>query len=209
MRDELLKLLSAPDPAPVVRIMEAHAILGQVLPEPLRADRLAALVRLESDAGAAADPELRLAALLAHNVDIAGELADRLRFSRKARRHLVELAEQAGGATPDMAPQDLRAALYRLGARLVRDLLLLRAADDEAAGGSADRAALRRALAEAEAWTPKTLPVSGADVQALGVGTGPQVGQVLREVERWWVAQDFAPDRSACLAKLREVAARG
>ncbi len=35
---------------------------------------------------------------------------------------------------------------------------------------------------------------------------GPRVGELLRELEDWWVSQDFQPDREACLAKLRELA---
>jgi poly(A) polymerase len=39
------------------------------------------------------------------------------------------------------------------------------------------------------------------------VPAGPRVGELLEEVEAWWIAADFAPDRAACLAKLEELAA--
>jgi hypothetical protein len=29
---------------------------------------------------------------------------------------------------------------------------------------------------------------------------------LLAAVEAWWIAEDFAPDRAACLAKLEELA---
>jgi poly(A) polymerase len=37
------------------------------------------------------------------------------------------------------------------------------------------------------------------------VPAGPAVGEVLATVEDWWIAQDFAPDHAACLAKARSL----
>src|SRR3546814_18263151 len=45
-------------------------------------------------------------------------------------------------------------------------------------------------------------------VLALGYSAGPDVGSLLRAVEEWWIAEDFAPDRGACLARLRTLADR-
>jgi poly(A) polymerase len=58
----------------------------------------------------------------------------------------------------------------------------------------------------AAAWQPKAFPLKGRDATARGVPAGPRVGQVLAAVEAWWIAEDFAPDRAACLAKLEELA---
>ena len=38
---------------------------------------------------------------------------------------------------------------------------------------------------------------------AAGVRKGPEVGQLLREVEDWWVGRDFADDRGAALEELQ------
>ncbi|MDX1542010.1 MAG: hypothetical protein R3349_11470, partial [Geminicoccaceae bacterium] len=67
------------------------------------------------------------------------------------------------------------------------------------------RAALERALDEAERFERPGLPVSGEDVLAAGVAPGPAVGRLLGAVEDWWVEHDFAPDRAACLARLAEL----
>jgi poly(A) polymerase len=67
---------------------------------------------------------------------------------------------------------------------------------------------LAAALAEVAAWTPRRLPIGGADAQAVGISPGPEMGAALRAVERWWEERDFVPDRAACLAKLRELAER-
>jgi len=205
IREELFKLLSAPDPAPVLRVMADHRVLESVLPEARRVDRLAALVRWETVAEVAGDPLRRLAALLAATGEAVERIAWRLRLSNQEHKRLAVLVAPPLSLWPDTAGQPLRAALYRLGAARVRDLLLLAAASRTAAGGALAADALRQALAEAAAWTPRRLPVGGRDVQDLGVKKGPRVGELLRAVEDWWVEQDFHPDREACLTKLRKL----
>ncbi|MGE4220379.1 MAG: CCA tRNA nucleotidyltransferase, partial [Alphaproteobacteria bacterium] len=66
---ELMKLLAAPDPVPVLRLMRAEGVLARVLDEARDLARLARMVRID----AAADPLRRLAALLPS--DPAGALA--------------------------------------------------------------------------------------------------------------------------------------
>ena len=61
-------------------------------------------------------------------------------------------------------------------------------------------------LSLAQAWSPPAFPLNGQDVMRLGVPKGPRVGELLGQVQAWWVAQDFAPDREACLARLRTLA---
>ena len=90
---------------------------------------------------------------------------------------------------------DPRAEIYRLGTTAFVDRLLLDAPP-----------AWRDALALARRWTPPELPVSGGDALKLGLKPGPKVGALIAEVERWWIAGDFAADRAACLAELERIA---
>jgi poly(A) polymerase len=41
---------------------------------------------------------------------------------------------------------------------------------------------------------------------AAGVPEGPLVGQILREVEDWWIDEDFPADRRLALQQLGAVA---
>jgi len=49
-------------------------------------------------------------------------------------------------------------------------------------------------------------PFTGEDVMAAGVPKGPMVGQVLREVEDWWIDHDFIDDKLSTIEKLKAVA---
>jgi poly(A) polymerase len=97
----------------------------------------------------------------------------------------------------------LRAALYRDGPAAARDQVLL-----AAARGGADHAATASALAEIGSWHAPAFPLAGADILARGMAPGPALGRLLDEVETWWMARDFAPDRASCLARLDELMAR-
>jgi poly(A) polymerase len=50
-------------------------------------------------------------------------------------------------------------------------------------------------------------PLQGRDAVALGIQPGPGLGALLAEIEAWWIAEDFQPDRQACLARLKNLAA--
>ena len=204
VRAELLRLLAAPDPVPVLTVMAARGVLGVFLPDARDPTALAALLAIEPDR-AAPDAVLRLAALLPPDPAVGRKVAERLRLSRAEQARLVALLEpsEAVRGGDDKA---LRAALYRGGAAILADqwrLAWARLGPDER---RARREALDAALAVAAGWRPRPFPLKGRDATARGVPAGPRVGQLLAAVEAWWVAEDFAPDRAACLAKLEELA---
>ncbi len=204
IREELLKLLAAPDPVAVLRIMEDHAILRAVLP---RFEDLATLGRLAvlDEERRRPDPLRRLAALLPQSASRAAEVAENLRLSNAQAERLRLLVAPGIRVSIDRSELELRAALYRLGRAAVEDLLLLAWSRAERSG----RALLDRAFAVVAAWRDLDLPVAGRDVLALGVARGPRVGILLTQVEDWWIAADFQPDRKACLARLRVLEGAG
>lgn len=204
VRMELLKLFAAPNPGPTVDLMIASGVLAQILPEAKARDRFAALLPVEREAGAPSDPLRRMAALIA--VDEAGALAAarRLRFSSREASRLAALAAPGLAVAANMNRAALDKALFRLGSRLVRDLVVLAWADARARG-TADDQGFRRLIAAADSWRPVVFPLKGADALAAGVPPGPAVGRLMAMVEDWWIGQHFAPDRAQCLAKLREL----
>ncbi len=43
---------------------------------------------------------------------------------------------------------------------------------------------------------------------AQGIPEGPEIGIRLREIEQWWIDQDFRPDRMQLLERLRAAAGK-
>lgn len=202
IRDEMLKLLAAADPAPSLGDMAQDAVLAAALgPGEFDVPAVRALAGLEPPGQG--DALLRLAALLPAGspASRAAGIARRLRLSAAQGTRLAAALEPApagGAAAPRHA---LRLAMHRDGVQAVRDRVLLAAAralpaDDASA-----------ALATIEAWEAPRLPVGGGDVLALGYAAGREVGRLLGAVEAWWAARDFAPGRAECLAELRRLTA--
>jgi poly(A) polymerase len=194
---EVLKLLLAPDPMPAIDMMAEDGVLAVLFPAGVERARLAGLVAIEG----APDAVRRLAALLPSRAEIVEEVATRLRLSNAERDRLLLLAAPSCVVDLDADERAQRRALRRLGLVPYADLVLLRAAET---GRAADAQSL---IDAAPRRLPPPLPVRGRDVTQLGVPPGPRVGGLLGQVEAWWEAQDFQPDRAACLARLAELAA--
>jgi poly(A) polymerase len=203
VQKELLRLLEAQDPSPTLATMGRAEILAQILPVGFRLPRLQRLVMVERGNALPADAVLRLAALIPDGVPPALKIAEALKLSNAARDRLVQAGEKDERIAAALTPAEARQLIYRLGAACFLDQLLLQWAASRA---RANDAAWRALLALAMNWKPPVFALSGNDVMAEGIEAGPKIGAVLREVERWWVEQDFAPDRSALLSRLKEAA---
>jgi len=191
VRVELLKTLAAPAPVPAVELMRETGVLGAVLPEAAASAGLLALTGIDD-----ADPVRRLAALAP---DGGQAIARRLKMSNAERDRLAAIAPPIVALEPDLAEAELRQRLYDHGPAVVRDLVLLAWARDNANHAEA----WRGMLDAANGWEPPELPLRGEDVVAAGVASGPEIGRLLRDVETWWRGLDFQPDRDACLAELK------
>ena len=209
---ELIRLLQAPDPAAVLLVMKSEGILAHVLPEAGEIARLKVLAWLESRAlarpGIAPDPLRRLGCILVGDRTAILALGERLKLSA------VQTARIAAIAVPKVAVDDAmtipaaRRALRWVGAGVFRDLVLVAWADRRARAAVVNSAETQRwqgLLDLADTWQPVQLPVRGADCLDLGLSRGPGIGRALALVEQWWEAEDYHPDRAACLVKLAQV----
>lgn len=211
---EFTKLLTGDAPVATIEAMIARGLLAHWLPEALETGPLDRLIRRETGAGRR-DWLRRFAVLIQPDVGGLGPaaaktaraVARRLKLSNQEAKRLEGLADPAYPFAPTADAAARREALYRLGADRCWDLALLGASRAEAEG--VDAAAWEALMAEAQAWEPVDLPVSGADALAAGLAPGPAVGAALAVVERWWIEQGFAPDRRACLARLERTIEAG
>jgi len=169
---ETMNLLGLPDPAPTVRRMAQLGVLAVILPE-ADPERLAALIAAEAAGGHAPDPVRRLAALLPAQPVLAAQVAARFRLSAAQKKRLTVAADR--DVQPDGTPDDPRALAYRLGREAALDRLLIAGADTSALAG----------------WDIPRLPLKGGEIVARGVGAGPEVARILRDVEAAWIAEGF------------------
>jgi poly(A) polymerase len=199
---ELLRLLEAGNPAPVLRVMAATGILSELLPGVLQLARLERLTEIEAENLFPRDGLLRLAALLPNSTEAAHAVADALRLSN-ADRVRLEQALARDEIPGHLSATQARQLLYRIGPGRFRDTVMLHwAAAPKSAG-----LPWRILLEMAQSWQRPRFPLTGRDVMAAGVAEGPEVGRVLAQVEDWWIGGDFSADETACRDRLKAVIA--
>jgi poly(A) polymerase len=194
---ELLRLLEAVNPAPVLRMMAATGILSELLPGALQLPRLERMVEIDADELPRRDAVRRLAALLP-DAATARAAANALKLSN-ANRARLEQAMEGDAITAPLAARSARILLYRLGPACFRDKVWLAWADAPRRGNAIQ---WRMLLDMADNYRRPHFPLTGLDVMQAGVPEGPEVGRVLGKLEDWWVEGDFAADEGALREKL-------
>ncbi len=188
---EVLRLLEAQDPLPVIRIMAAKGIMTHVLPAFDGPERLARLIRLAP----ASDSIERLAALLPPEQTATPATTRALRLSNQQKKRLGQMAGAAAAPSDLAEPVSRRRLLFYKGAQSLLDQ-----ARSAAAAGQLALDLLPAIESEAAAWKPLRLPIGGRDLASLGL-EGPALGQLLRGLETWWIEAAFVPDSAGLLAE--------
>lgn len=210
IREELLKIVMAPDAADVFLLMREAHVLGAILPEATSIGRLRSASWLANRGivvdGMRPDPIRRLGAVLGSDADTSS-VASRLRLSNRESHRLAEMAKLSGKLEPLIDESAIRRLIHAEGAEAVQDAAILAWASrlaDMARLPAAETQARLAQLETAFSWTSPSLPISGSDAQAMGLLRGPKIGRALRAVEDWWAEGDFHADREQCLERLKE-----
>jgi poly(A) polymerase/tRNA nucleotidyltransferase (CCA-adding enzyme) len=186
--NELVRILSAPDPLPSMTLMDRLGVLAAVVPQ---GTDVSALARL-AGRGAPPDPLLRLAALLSGDI-LA--FSARMKVSLADRDRMVAL-RTAPLAKPDDNDTALRRLLADTSAETLSDRTFL-------VGGGGEAWDLLRTRLRS---MPKPLfPLEGRDLVSLGMPPGPRIGALLRTVRSWWLAGGCVADSDACRAEARRL----
>ena len=197
---ETKKLLAAPNPSDAWMLMLKHAIVPEFFAESVNLKTLCNLLSYEHVrlTGAHHNPLLRVAALLHGEKIDANTLKERFALSSDETQKLAQFLKNPleGRGETDMIT--LSFALHRYGIDLTEEFLVLSMATGVQFNWESARGVL-------ENWEPKTFPLKGEDVMAMGLPPGPRVGEILHAVEAWWVAQNFVPDHAACTEKAKSL----
>lgn len=198
---EMRKIAVATRAAETAAAMQDSGILGIVLGGVGYAARFARGVELEAELGLSPSPAVRLALLTCRVDEDAQRVTARLRLSNAERdRMLAMLAAERDIPAPGGDMSGARRALYAHGPEAYRDGVLLAATD----AAPVDAEAWRPLCALPDAWPVPRFPLGGRDVAGI---QGRAVGEALRAVEAWWVAEDFAPDEDALRGRLQQMIA--
>lgn len=198
VRVEIIKLLEAPAPAAVWRLMQEQRVLTYFLPEATNVEALERLQKLESEYSTQLAPLRRLAALLDVTLKGLRAVTESLRLSNEQVALLAKLVDPGIEISTRMSEQEIRQVVYRFGNDVARHLLLLSAAR------TGDTGELYKLYNIATSFRVPRFMLTGQDVMALGYKAGPKIGEIMHAMEAWWMDEDFRPGRTALIAKLKE-----
>ena len=185
-REELVRMLLAPDPTPGLTVLLGSGMAPWVL-SPLgeeiaaRGEEVAerAVVRV----AAAASLPVRLAALLFEtSLSSAIPWLWEMRCDRDTRRRVALLLEAGPGAIAgeEQTPAVVRRRLSRMGRAAAPDLLELVAAQEAVGGPCAFLPVARAVLDAGDPLWNDDLALGGNELMSLlGIGPGPDVGRIL------------------------------
>lgn len=187
VKAELFSLLALEQPMTGVALAETVGYWPRIWDAPGDLSALARLIGRETANGLEGDPLRRLAALAGSAV--TPKLAERLRLS-KAEAKRLQAIPPARGEIAEATPNASQRLRRRLGATVARDAALIDADDDLVTG-----------WVTVTARQVPAMPLTAADLLALGFTPGPELGRRLTALQDWWDDAEGEPDRAVCLRK--------
>ncbi len=186
---EVLKLLAAPSPLSAWRLMHEGDILPFFAEEAQNLGRLESLLETEKAINEPPCALSRLAALLPEEEGAAEQVAGRLKLSNRETEQLKALAVLPILIRADPSSQGIRKLVYRYGCQKMRSAVLL------------EPSGVQESLEIVAAWEGAVFPLKGRDLLAFGIPATPRLGEILKDIETWWIEGDFRATRDACLKK--------
>lgn len=186
---EFLKIMAADDPVAVLGLIRKCSILPQCFGtnyDSTVLDRLSKTQREQK----AENIVTRLVTLGGMDADMRGIYADTMTLSNKQQKQYSEIlaaCEMLANGT------DVKIAIYKCSNDIARQALMLYSAANNI---DADYAIF-------ETWQAPVFPVNGQDLIEAGIAQGPEMGRIMRTLEEYWLQNDFAPDKSSLLARIK------
>lgn len=144
--------------------------------------------------------------------NIASEIADRLRFSKKDREKLYTLVRwHMFVYDPKMTDASIRRFIRRVGVDNINDMILMRIGDRIGGGSKATSWRLRELQERIgqqlyEPMSIRDLKVNGNDVmKVLGIKPGPKVGEILNRLFEEIMEEPKNNEREYLLKRIKEL----
>ena len=202
---ELKKLFRAKDPRRSIKAMAKTGILSIVLPDSYGLNLLDQLVEIELRERYEPDAMVRLMSLFSKDIERVERMTQQMKMSNKEKKRWRAATLDRTDFSKQFDDVKFRKVLYRLGRQTFYDRARLAWA---ARGSDANNGYWRDLLQALSEWERPEFPICGDDVVAVGIKPGPVVGRILKELEIWWIEQDFPDDVTFIARHMRELADR-
>ena len=202
IQSELIKLLQALQPRPVLQTLYQTGLLQQILASAPNWALLERLLAIESTLGQAANPILRLGIIAAYHQGDINRLGVRLALSKAEQTTLrLSLAERPFAKATESGP-DIKAhkkCHYQLGWASYQLAFMASWARSQQEPTSKTISDL---FQTAESWPAHQFPLTGQDLIHQGVKPGPELGALLSQLEELWLEEKMTPTKQDLLNHL-------
>jgi poly(A) polymerase len=189
---ELMKLLAAPDPSPIITAMAGAGLLSLITGTVPQSATLARMVAVERALDLPPDPIRRLGSLFVLIREDAERLRVRLRLSNEAFRRLDGIGHAWRFLSPARGDNAAKAMLFAAGPRGYADRVLTGFARS---GAPLDDEDWHKLISLPKHWHAPSFPVGGEDLALRGMLRGPDMGDVLARIKALWLAEGLPTDR--------------
>ena len=146
------------------------------------------------------DPVRRMFILYTPDENLAENLANRMKFSKKQKQDFVEWARIQVSLDDFIIPQELKKMIYLYGKDFAMNKLLI------------EQSLQRRVITTSkdiikniEETEIPVFPLKGRDIISAGVKDNRHIGDILDSLEQMWVNSDFSLSKDQLLAHLPEL----
>ncbi len=202
VKQEIFKLLMAPFASVVIEKMVETQVMDKVLPGSVNVRCFTALIELERILALPALAPLRLAALASGDAGRLDAWSTSLRLSNRERISLRDLGRHVGTFSSTLDEVGQKALLYKLSEKTYRNCAVLAWALE---GKNADFDSWKELISLPQRWPVPKFSLTGADVMAHGVATGPRIGQILSRLEQNWINTGFEWDAAELKTRLKAI----
>jgi poly(A) polymerase len=196
IRDEFLKLLKAPKPYKALERMSVSRIISEIMPDSTHVEHIDYLKSLQSLATRETAMQLGIMPwrrfICFYGADYAGyaQIGKALKLSKAQIRHLTQIYkanEFLKEKTKYSAINDtlLKALIYRFGFDIFEHLVPI---SSELFTFVSENSS---ALKDLKNWPVPICPVKGRDLIKEGYKPGPELAQILKNIETTWINSDF------------------
>jgi len=201
IHQEFFKILRSDNSGKIIEIMQEMNILNTIFNGQVNSKAYKRMISIDNDSFFEPNYLLRFFLLIPFDHDSIKILRN-FTFSKKEKMILENLLLRENEIKSYQSAKEVRARIYKLGIENFKNLVRIYWALDKKISNTIQWRAL---LAISESWEIPEFPIKSKDIMLLGVSEGPLVGEILKEIEDWWIEADFTRDQASLFERMKAI----
>ena len=201
IHQEFFKIMQNDDSGKTIELMKNMNFLDTIFGYKLDISSYQRILKIDVENFFEPDLLLRFFLLVPKKYDSLS-LLTYFTFSNKEKKIFEEIYNSNHKVKSYLSIKEVRAEIYKIGKDNFNNLVRINWARDNKISNSIQWRAL---LAISESFQLPIFPIKAKDLLALGVPEGPLLGEILDDVESWWVDTDFTADKFSLFERMRSI----